>query len=414
MHRYHPRILDTLVASALRYMPAILIEGPRYSGKRETARQLSNSEVLLDTDQNARLALAVNPSSVLKGENPRLIHEWQSEPLSWNLVRRACDDRGKPGQFLLTGSATPTYDKTRHPGTGRFTRFKMRPMSLFELGKSDGWVSLKQMLRGGTITVVQPKLTFDDVVESLCRGGWPAVVDFGLQEALRYCRSYLEEITRTDLTLESRFDLVRMRRVLASLARNTATNATFSKLRNDADPTMHPLTFKRYMSQLETLHILEPQQLFATRLRSRARLQKTAKQHFCDPSLAVAALGMQPDALKNDLKYLGLLFKSLVIRDLRIYSEANDASVYFFRDNTGLDIDAIVQDVSGRWIPITVTLGGEQHIESACRNLHRFYQKVDMDRLGKPAKMFVITCTPSYGYERADGISVVSIGCLGP
>ena len=395
-------------------MPAVLIEGPRHCGKTETARQLSDSEVLLDSDQNARLALSVNPTYVLGGKSPRLIREWQSEPLSWNLVRRACDEKGKPGQFLLTSSAIPPHDKIRHPGTGRIARCKMRPMSLFEQGKSDGWVSLKQTLFGETITVVQPKLTFDDVVESLCRGGWPAVVDSGLQDALRYGRSYLAEITRTDLTSESRFDLVRMRRVLASLARNSATNATFAKLRNDADPTMHPLTFTRYLSQLETLHVLEPQRLFTARLRSRARLRNTAKQHFCDPSLAVAALGMNPDALKNDLKYLGFLFKSLVVRDLRTYAEVNDASVYFYRDNTGLEIDAIVQDVSGRWIPIVITLGGKQHIESACRNLRRFYQKVDMDRLGKPAKMLVITCTPSYGYERADGISVVSIGCLGP
>ncbi|RKU24268.1 ATP-binding protein [Candidatus Poribacteria bacterium] len=398
----------------LDFMPAILIEGPRYSGKTETARQLSNSEVLLDTDQDARLALAVNPAPVLQGETPRLIDEWQSEPLSWNLVRRACDNRGESGQFLLTGSAAPTDGITRHSGAGRIVRFKMRPMSLFEQGKSDGLVSLNGLLSGEKVAADRPKLTFDEAVEALCRGGWPAIQDFGLRESLRYCRSYVEEIARTDLTPESSFDRVRMTRVLASIARNIATNATFSSMQNDVDPTMHPATFTRYMNQLELVHVIEPQQAFATHLRSRARLRNTAKQHFCDPSLAVAALGTHPDMLKNDLKYLGFLFESLVVRDLRIYAEANEANVYFYRDNTGLEIDAIVQDVSGRWIPIEIKLGGEQHIESASHSLQRFTNKVDKKRMGGPAKMLVITCTPSYGYERDDGVSVVSIGSLGP
>lgn len=414
MRRYHARIADEILADMLGFMPAILIEGPRYSGKTETARQLSNSEVLLDTDQDARLALAVNPASVLQGATPRLIDEWQTEPLSWNLVRRACDNRGESGQFLLTGSTAPTDGITRHSGAGRIARFKMRPMSLFEQGKSDGLVSLNRLLCGEAVAADRPKLTFDEVVEALCRGGWPAILNFGLRESLRYCQSYIEEIARTDLTPESSFDRVRMTRVLASIARNIATNATFSSMQNDVDPTMHPATFTRYMNQLETIHVIEPQQAFATHLRSRARLRNTAKQHFCDPSLAVAALGTHPDILKNDLNYLGFLFESLVIRDLRIYAEANEASVYFYRDNTGLEVDAIVQDISGRWIPIEIKLGGEQHIESASRSLQRFNKKVDRKRMGGPAKMLVITCTPSYGYERDDGVSVVSIGSLGP
>ena len=414
MHRYQARILDTILADKLESMPAVLIEGPQHCGKTETARQLSNSEVLLDSDQNARLALSVNPTYVLEGKSPRLIREWQSEPLSWNLVRRACDERGKPGQFLLTSSAIPPHDKIRHPGTGRIARCKMRPMSLFEQGKSDGWVSLKQLLRGETITVAQPKVTFDDVVESLCRGGWPTVLDLELHESLQYCRSYVEEISTTDLTRESRFGAGRMRRVLASFARNNATNATLSTLRKDVDPTMHPSTFSRYMGQLEALHVIEPQQAFMTHLRSRARIRNTAKQHFCDPSLAVAASGIHPDILKRDLEYFGFLFESLVVRDLRIYAGASKASVYYYQDNTGLEIDAIVQDVSGRWIPIEIELGGKQNIESACKNLHRFSQKVDKNRMGGPAKMLVITCTPSYGYERDDGVSVLSIGSLGP
>ena len=414
MRKYHTRIADEILADMLGFMPAILIEGPRYSGKTETARQLSSSEVLLDTDQDAKLALAVNPAAVLQGKTPRLIDEWQTEPLSWNLVRRECDDRGEPGQFLLTGSAAPTDDITRHSGAGRIARFKMRPMSLFEQGKSDGFVSLKHLLRGETVATDRPKLTFDEAVEALCRGGWPAILDLGLRESLRYCRSYVEEVARTDLTPETTFDTVRMRRVLASVARNIATNATFSSMQNDVDPTMHLATFTRYMSQLETIHVIEPQQAFVTHLRSRARLRSTAKQHFCDPSLAVAALGTHPDMLKSDLNYLGFLFESLVVRDLRIYAEANEANVYFYRDNTGLEIDAIVQDVSGRWIPIEIKLGGEQHIETASQNLKRFNKKVDKDRMGGPAKMLVITCTPSYGYERDDGISVLSIGSLGP
>lgn len=414
MKDYQPRIVDEILTKTLRFMSAVLIEGPRYSGKTESARQQAKSEVLLDVDSDARLALSVNPAMVLEGATPRLIDEWQSEPESWNLIRRSCDDRRSAGQFILTGSAAPTEDITRHSGAGRIARLKMRPMSLFEQGLSNGTISLKRVFGGQEVSSKRPDLAFDDVVESICRGGWPAIFDFGINDSLRYSRSYLEEIVRTDLTPELRFDTVRMRRLLGSISRHIATNASHTTLRLDVDPAMNPRTFTRYLSQLERIQVVEPQFVFSTHLRSKATLRTSPKHHFCDPSLAVAALGAHPDTVKNDLGYFGFLFESLVIRDLRIYAEANDANVYFYRDSTGLEVDAIIQETSGRWLAIEIKLGGNEQIDAACKNLLRLKERVDKRVVGEPVKMLVVTCTPSFGYERKDGISVASVGCLGP
>ena len=414
MDSYIPRIADKQLHSLLQVVPAVLIEGPKYVGKTESARQAAMSEILLDTDEDARLAAQVNPLVLLDGKPPRLVDEWQSAPAIWNHLRRECDRRNKTGQFILTGSSSPADNVTRHSGAGRIARLDLRPMSLFEQELSDGSVSLNEILKSRSITSSRPSTTFDMIVDAVCCGGWPGLAGLSTAQRLDYCRAYLEEATRTELLDDVTFDPIRMRRLLASLARNIATDVTITTLQRDTDSALQTRTISKYLNHMQRIHIVEPQLAFSIHLRSKAQLRLTPKLHFCDPSLAVAALRANPSKLKRDLRYFGLLFESMVVRDLRVYASVNDAVVYFYKDNTGLEIDAVIEAASGSWVPVEVKLGGEDHIERAATNLKRLRNKIDLHRVGEPAAMLVITATPTYSYTRPDGVSVVSISSLGP
>lgn len=414
MFNYIPRIADKQLRELLNIVPTVLIEGPKYAGKTETARQSAKSEVLLDVDEDARLSSLFDPGALLEGATPRLIDEWHVSPRIWNHVRRACDDRKLPGQFILTGSSRPSDEVTRHTGAGRIARLHLRTMSLFEQGIADGSVSLRDLTNSQPLANHRPVLSFDDVIEAACRGGWPAMSRLELTACLRYCRAYLEETTRTEILDGTTFDPTRMRSLLVTLARNIATDVSLTTILKDVSSTVQVRTITNYLNVLQRLHVVELQFPFRTHLRSRAQLRLTPKRHLCDPSLAVAALGTNPTKLKSNLRFFGSLFESLVVRDLRVYADANDADVYFYRDNTGLEIDAIVAKADGTWIPFEVKLGGEELIESAAQNLKRLCNKIDRRRAGEPAAMIVIVATPTPTYTRSDGVSVLSIASLGP
>jgi uncharacterized protein len=394
-----------------------VIEGPRACGKTATARRISASEVLLDVDANARQAIAVDPALVLDGPTPRLIDEWQIEPAIWNQVRRAVDDRADAGQFILTGSAVPADDVTRHTGAGRISRLRMRPMSLFEAGRSTGLISLNGLLDGRLSSSAEPGLTVMDLAEEVARGGWPGLRGRDVADALLAVRDYLDEIARVDVgrVATGHRDPGRVSRLLASLARNVATHAAATTLAKDTGGADGPLkddTVREYLGVLERLMVIEDQPAWAPHLRSRYRLRTAPKRHFVDPSLAVAALRAVPDRLLGDLRLLGLLFESLVVRDLRVYAQAADASVLQYRDSGGLEVDAIVEAGDGRWMAFEVKLGQGQ-IEAAATSLRRFAARIDLEQCGEPALLGVIVGT-GYGYQREDGVAVIPIGALGP
>lgn len=418
MHRaYWNRILDGLLERRLASQGAVLIEGPRACGKTSTARQQAASEVLLDVDENARRAASVDPTLVLEGDVPRLIDEWQLEPILWNHIRREVDDRGQPGQFILTGSAVPADDVTRHTGAGRITRLWMRPMTLFETDHSTGALSLAEILDGTTEEEPDPGLSVPDLVELVAVGGWPGHLGRDVESALQAVRDYLEEVARTDIRRvdDVRRDPARVRRLLRSLARNVATPAATATLAADAGGGDGPLdddTARDYLDALERLGIVEDQPAWAPHLRSRSRLRKSPRRHFVDPSLAVAALRATPDRLLEDLELFGFLFESLVIRDLRVYAQAADAEVYQYRDNTGLEVDAVVEAADGRWAAFEIKLGSRR-IEDAAENLAVFAERVDTSRSGQPSALGVIVGT-GYAYRRDDGVAVIPIGTLGP
>ncbi len=394
-----------------------MIEGPKACGKTATARQIAASEVLLDVDANARRAIAVDPALVLDGPTPRLIDEWQIEPTIWNHIRRAIDDRGDAGQFILTGSAVPPDDITRHAGAGRLTRLRMRPMSLFEAGRSSGRISLSELFDGRVGASADPGLTIADLAEALALGGWPGLRGRSVQDGLQAVRDYLDEIARVDLgrVEGTRRDPGRVARLLASLARNIATQAAATTLAKDTGGAEGPLkddTVREYLGALERLMVVEDQPAWAPHLRSRHRLRTAPKRHFIDPSLAVAALRATPDRLLGDLNLFGFLFESLVVRDLRIYAQAADAQVSHYCDSGGLEVDAIVEAGDGRWMAFEVKLGQGQ-IDDAAASLMRFAARIDTARCGSPALLGVIVAT-GYGYRREDGVAVIPIGALGP
>lgn len=414
---YRRRVADAAVAKALAVMPAAVIEGPKGCGKTWTGRSFARSEVLFDRDVNARRSASVSPGLVLEGPEPRLLDEWQLAPEVWNQVRHAGDEGRRNGRFILTGSAAPPDDITRHSGAGRIARVRMRPMSLAETGESTGEVGLRDLLEGAPVAAQRPEADFRDVLDALCRGGWPRLLGQPVADAQLFLDNYLADLCRTDVSSVDGVtrDPAGVTRLIASIARNIATTASFSRLAEDTagDQPLNRTTATEYLRSLERLFIVEDAPCWRTHLRSRATLHNSPKRHFTDPSLAVAALGAGPERLLADLEALGFLFESLAVRDLRIYSQASGAAVYHYRDSDELEVDAVVEARDGRWIAAEVKLGGEEGIEQAARSLLRLRDKVDADRTGEPSKLLIVIAA-GYGYDRPDGTTVVPLTALGP
>lgn len=414
---YIERIVDRELTEKLKAIGAAVIEGPKACGKTVTAQHLAASEVRLDVDLEARQAAALEPAFVLDGPTPRLIDEWQLEPTIWDHVRRAIDDRRKPGQFILTGSAVPADDITRHSGAGRLSRLRMRPMTLYEKARSTGRISLSRLLNGSEEGSPEAKLTLRELAEEVALGGWPALLELNTAEGHGFAGDYLEEIRRVDVSAASgtHRDPAKVGRLLRSIGRNVAGSPSIATLARDAggpDGSLRHETVSEYLHALRRLMIVEEQPAWGVHLRTTHRLRKAAKIHFVDPSLAVAAMNTGPERLLKDLNLLGLLFESLAIRDLRVYAQDADAEVLHYRDSDGLEVDAIVEARDGRWAAFEIKLGSNR-IDKAAASLLKFARRVDTDICGLPAVLGVIVGS-GYGYRREDGVQVIPIGSLGP
>ena len=418
MPGYRPRLAETDIADALNRVGAVLIDGARACGKTWTARRFARSEARLDDPATMLLAEAA-PEAVLDGPTPRLLDEWQHTPSLWNRVRRECDDRARPGQFILTGSARPTDDVTRHSGMGRIARVRMRPMSLYEMGHSDGAVSIRAMFDGAAAAAMpRPDLTLADVASFVCTGGWPASLGEDTERATRTIGDYVNEAARVEISaaVGIRHQPASLLRLMRSVARNVATEAKVTRLAADAgsDGPLSRGTATAYLQALERIFVVEPQPAWSVELRSRATLRKTPKLHFVDPSLAASALRATPGRLLADPETLGLLFESLVVRDLRIYSQAEQGEVYCYRDNVGLEADAVVERNDGAWIAVEVKLSpSAASVDRAARSLLRLRSKVAARRAGDLAGLLVVTSVGA-AYRRPDGVQVAPITALGP
>lgn len=409
---YLPRIVDSQVSSALRRAGAVLIEGPKACGKTSTALQHAQSHVRLDANPPLRQAALNDASILLAGEAPRLVDEWQLVPDVWNVVRAEVDRRQQDGQFILTGSATPTDDATRHTGAMRVARLRMHPMSLLESGDSTGRVSLQSLLDGDAPVSSGSGATLPELAEALCRGGWPSNLRRSTPDAQAANTDYLRAMSAADLPGEPRRDPVKLRALMVALGRSVAsyvTNTTLIRDVSSGGETLNPRTLTAYLDTLTRLWILDEQRAWGGHLRSSAPARKSPKRHLVDPSLAAAAMGATPKALVDDPETFGQLFESLACRDLSIYAQVTGWQPYAYQDATS-EIDVVlVRD--GRWAGFEVKLtAGNPHVLDAAANE---LLKVARSMKRAPEALTVITATgPSY--RRSDGVNVVALTELAP
>lgn len=416
--RYRPRVVDGLLQQALAISGAVVIEGARATGKTMTALNAASSYALLD-DPETRQILDVAPRSVLEGEAPRLLDEWQLSPELWNLVRRAVDASPERGRFILTGSAVPADDITRHTGAGRFLRLRQRTMSWWEkLPPASTSLSLGDLLDGATPT---PNLDaapdLDDVIDGVLRPGFPALVDLDPDQSATSLRAYLDEVGRADIRrlADVRHSPDVIRRLIVAIARSVASDVAFATLTADvraAAPSINAETISTYVGLLGRMFVVEAQQPWAPALRSRARLRTAAKLHLVDPALAAAALGAGARQLRSDLTTLGLLFESAVVHDLAVFAGALGGEVRHYRDSNGKEIDAIITLPDGRWAAVEVKLGGPQ-MSAGALSLRDAVAQIDTDAVGEPALRLVVTGTgPILTFD--DGTVTCPLRALAP
>jgi len=415
--KYYTRIVEKEIKQKLQASGALLIKGPKSCGKTETAKQFAESMLLVDQDEQVPIAMSINPKVLLEGKTPRLIDEWQEQPKLWNYVRHEVDDRKKKAQFILTDSANPEEEIKMHSGAGRFTIVDMQTMSWQEMGYSSGLVSLNAILHGEAIAYSDNGLSVELIVERMIKGGWPALLNTSLNEAILLNRSYVDLLAEIDMSRVSNVkrDPQKVRSLLRSVARNIATlvdNTTLEKdIKAVENTDLSRPTIIDYLNALSQLMIFEEQPAFNTHIRSSGSLRKSPKRHFCDVSLAIAALKLDKKRLMNDLKYCEFLFESLVYHDLKMYAQANDAEIFHYRDSTGSEVDAIIQQYGGDWAAFEVKLGVGM-LDEAANNLLKFNERIDLKKTTKPASLNIITGT-GMSFTRPDGINVISLASLG-
>ena len=412
---YRPRVADGAMADLLSAMGGVLVEGPRGCGKTTTALQHAGSQIRLDSGPQVLELASLDPRALLTGSVPRLIDEWQLAPSLWNVIRHEIDARQARGQFILSGSSTPLQDPSRHSGAGRFGRLRMRPMSLAESGRSSEQVSLADLASGESVAG-RATLTYRDLAVAAVTGGWPALLGATERQARAFNRSYLEDLCTSAVPLATgvRHDAVRMRRLVDSVARNVASEATLATIA--ADVAGDGFAFDRntarvYMDALATVFALDELPAWSVALRSKSRLRTSARLHLADPALACAALGVGADRLAQDPDYFGQVFESMVTRDLRSMVESRFGATYHYRDNTGLEVDLILEFQDRTWAAVEVKLGSSRIPEAEKSLLTLRDGRVDLDRMGPPAFLAVVTGT-EYAYTLPSGVHVVPLAAL--
>ena len=426
MSSYKPRVIDEAIAHRLKNKGAILVEGAKWCGKTTTCEQHASSILYMsDPDrmkQNLQLA-DISPRSLLLGETPRLIDEWQIAPKLWDAVRFEVDHRDGFGHFLLTGSAVPAeMDQVHHTGTGRFAWIKMRPMSLYESGESSGAVSLGALFSSDDkLIFAESKATLEDITFLICRGGWPQATFLEGEDALVQSFDYLDAIVKSDI---SRVDGVsrnetRARLLMRSLARHQGTQAPNTTICEDInvsdDMELSKDTVVSYTHALKKIFVIEDCPAWSPNLRSKTAIRTSDTRYFVDPSIATAALGVGPGDLLNDLETCGLFFETLCMRDLRVYTEALDGSVYHFRTKEGLECDAVIHLPDGTYALFEVKTGGQHLIDEGVKTLAKLARLIDGKGYRAPAFKMIITAVGDYAYTRkGDGILVCPLSALKP
>ncbi|MBR4561573.1 MAG: ATP-binding protein [Bacteroidales bacterium] len=420
---YYQRLIEEAIDRKLKSSGAVLVAGPKFCGKTTTCMLYQKSFVKLNTKQAISMA-RMDPKGALIGEKPRLIDEWQKAPDIWNQVKDELDFNYEFGSYILTGSSTPA-DKTEvyHSGAGRIAPLTMRPMSLWESKESKGTVSLKDLFEGKKdyLWDMNTEFTLDDVAFLLCRGGWPVSVLAPHEIALEVTKNYYGGLFVFEDSENERFrnkkpEVLRM--ILRSFARNISTEAAVSTIladiRQSNERTMDVKTYDDYMEALKDLYIIEDMEAWNPNIRSKTSIRSTPTRHFVDTSIACRSLGVSPDDLKHDLNSFGLFFEDFAVRDLRIYAETLGGTVKHYRDNAGLECDAVVHLEDGRWAGIEIKLGGDDLVNEGAESLKTLRNKI-VEKSDEQAPSFLLVLTAIGGaYRREDGVFVAPINLLRP
>lgn len=422
MKDYKTRIVDNILKEKLESKGAVVIEGPKWCGKTTTAMEVAGSVLRMDEPSKREVNIQlseIDPSRLLKGNTPRLIDEWQIAPKLWDATRYEVDTRREVGQFILTGSAVPVDSKDiTHSGTGRFTWLTMRPMSLFESGESSGDVSLEELFNCPDKINGINDLDIDKLAFVICRGGWPSAIEMKAKAALSQAVDYYEAVVKSDI---NRADGVsknpeRVKRLMKSFARNQGAQIANTLIRDDikANDTesLNEDTVASYISALKKIFVIEDMPAWNPNLRSKTAIRSSDTRYYIDPSIASAALGIGPNDLINDLNTLGLLFETMCVRDLRVYSESIGGEILHYRDKSGLECDTVIHLRNGKYGLAEIKLGGQRLIEEGVTNLKKLYEKIDTTKMPAPSFMMIVVGTGDFAYRREDGIYIVPIGCL--
>ena len=401
---YYQRLIEDAIALKLKSSGAVLVAGPKFCGKTTTCMLYQNSFVKLNTKQAIAMA-RMNPRAVLNGDKPRLI-EYQF------------------GKYILTGSSTPA-DKTEihHTGAGRIAPLTMRPMTLWESKESKGTVSLKDLFEGGKNFPwdMNADFTLDDIAFLLCRGGWPISVLAPRDIAIEITKNYYNGLFVFEDSENERFrnkkpEVLRM--ILRSYARNISSEAAvstiISDIRQSNERTMDSKTYDDYMDALKDLYIIEDMDAWNPNIRSKTSIRSTPTRHFVDTSIACRSLGVSPGDLMKDLNSFGLFFEDFAVRDLRVYADCLCGTVKHYRDNAGLECDAVVHLEDGRWGGIEIKLGGDDLINEGAESLKTLRKKI-IEKSDEKAPSFLLVLTAvGAAYKRDDGVYVAPINLLKP
>lgn len=419
---YIPRLIDKEIEENLKVFGAISIEGPKWCGKTWTALNHCNSVTYLnntaDNFREKHLA-EMDVDLVLNKDMPQLVDEWQEVPAIWDAVRFKCDEDNVKGKYILTGSSVPVSEKIHHSGAGRICKMKMYTMSLYESGESSGDVSLKDLFENKVKNKLVEKIELKKIAELIVKGGWPETINMNVDGAMKITKSYIEAVLDKDIVQIDGVnrDKQKMEMLLRSLARNESTISSNNVLMKDVDDnvTQEDVSVSRntvtdYLNVLTRLHLIENQNSFMYKIRSRLNVGKNPKRHFIDPSLGCAVLNITPDKLINDLETMGLYFEALCERDLKIYAESIGAKLYHYRENdTGIEVDAIIEIADGEYGAIEIKLGSNKE-EEAASSLKKFYEMAEI----KPKFMCIICGLYDAVVRRPDGIYVLPITALKP
>lgn len=420
---YYNRLVEKEIELKLKTSGAVVVAGPKFCGKTTTCMLYQKSFVKLNTKQSIDIA-RLNPRAMLSGETPRLIDEWQKAPDIWNHVKDDLDFHYEFGKYILTGSSTPA-DKTEvhHSGAGRMALVKMRPMSLWESKESKGLVSLSELFDGGENFPydLNSDFSLDEVAHLLCRGGWPISVLASKDIAIEITKNYWNGLFVFEDCENERFrnkkpEVLKM--IVRSYARHISSEAAITTIiadvRQSNERVMDRKTFDDYMEALKDIYIIEDMNAWNPNIRSKTTLRSTPTRHFVDTSIACRALGVMPNDLLHDLESFGLFFEDMAVRDLKIYAGTMGGEVLHYRDNAGLECDAIVHLEDGRWGAIEIKLGGDELIEAGAKSLKRLKSKIEENSTEKAPSFLMVLTAVGAAYKRPDGVYVAPINLLKP